>query len=423
MPHFQIPNARVGQPYQARIRMHDRCSTEIFVLADSVQLAADLGLSFDADSQYLQGTPTQAGDFKLQFQYKTNVYSEDIFSAEVGFFISPDPRSLWQINEPDGDQPYPKQHAACAFLQTPEFNIAASSQRGRSHEHTGCFRDDDFFIQHVANSDWAVLVVADGAGSAKFSRQGAQLAVQNMGQVLSDYVQQQHSALDQALAQWQISADEQHKQALTQQLYHSFHEVFYQAAIQSIEEIEVEAAQHQLSAKAFATTLLAAVVKQHGQFTFVCSFWVGDGAIAIYGTDRVRLMGSPDAGEFAGQTRFLDRSILQHFSRRVNMGYFENRHAVILMTDGISDPLFETDAGLLNSQKWHHLWQQLLPQLAVQQPAEALLQWSKFFSTGHHDDRSLIVLWRKMGVEHQYDTSNPSLDQATDQVIVPATHN
>ena len=65
-------------------------------------------------------------------------------------------------------------------------------------------------------------------------------------------------------------------------------------------------------------------------------------------------------GEFAGQTRFLDYGCLvRDFKQRVHIGYFDDAQAVILMTDGISDPRFETDAGLENQQKWQALWQEL----------------------------------------------------------------
>lgn len=56
--------------------------------------------------------------------------------------------------------------------------------------------------------------------------------------------------------------------------------------------------------------------------------------------------------------------------------------AVILMTDGISDPRFETDAGLKNQQKWQALWQEIEPHLQQEKPEQALLEWSKFFSAG-----------------------------------------
>ena len=67
----------------------------------------------------------------------------------------------------------------------------------------------------------------------------------------------------------------------------------------------------------------------------------------------------------------------------------------MLMTDGISDPLFETDAGLSNPKKWQALYQQIEPLLQSENAASALLDWMHFFTPGHHDDRTLAVLCSK----------------------------
>jgi hypothetical protein len=88
--------------------------------------------------------------------------------------------------------------------------------------------------------------------------------------------------------------------------------------------------------------------------------------------------------------------LLRDFKQRVHIGYFDDAQAVILMTDGISDPRFETDAGLENQQKWQALWQEIEPHLQQEQPEQALLEWSKFFSAGHHDDRTLAILWQML---------------------------
>lgn len=62
----------------------------------------------------------------------------------------------------------------------------------------------------------------------------------------------------------------------------------------------------------------------------------------------------PDGGEYAGQTRFLDRSIAQDFTNRLKIGCFTDVDAILLMTDGISDPIL-VDSGLLNLAKWQKL--------------------------------------------------------------------
>ncbi|MBJ9955373.1 PP2C family serine/threonine-protein phosphatase [Acinetobacter courvalinii] len=393
MPHFQIPNARVGQDYQARIQMQYPVKVDVLICSESIKIPEDLGILFDDQAQQLQGIPLQAGEFKLAFQYKNNEAAQAWSSGEVTFIITADPRSLWQVNEPDINEPYQKAHSDHQLIQTEHFNLAACSQRGRSHEHAGTFRDDDFLIARVAETDWSVLIVADGAGSASYSRQGSLLAVQSAAKTLTDYLEQHHPHLDSLLLQWQVGSDDEMTKSVAQQIYKDFHDTFYKTAQVAIETIEQEADLKQVAAKAYATTLLVAVVKQCEQKTFISTFWIGDGAIAVYAKDKVRLMGKPDGGEFAGQTRFLDRSFAQQFASRVNIGYYDDCEAVILMTDGISDPRFETDAGLANHEKWQALWQEIEPQLQQLHPDQALLEWSKFFSAGHHDDRTLAILW------------------------------
>jgi Protein phosphatase 2C len=393
MPHFQIPNARVGQDYQARIQMQYPVKVDVLICSESIKIPEDLGILFDDQAQQLQGIPLQAGEFKLAFQYKNNEAAQAWSSGEVTFIITADPRSLWQVNEPDINEPYQKAHSDHQLIQTEHFNLAACSQRGRSHEHAGTFRDDDFLIARVAETDWSVLIVADGAGSASYSRQGSLLAVQSAAKTLTVYLEQHHPHLDSLLLQWQVGSDDEMTKSVAQQIYKDFHDTFYKTAQVAIETIEQEADLKQVAAKAYATTLLVAVVKQCEQKTFISTFWIGDGAIAVYAKDKVRLMGKPDGGEFAGQTRFLDRSFAQQFASRVNIGYYDDCEAVILMTDGISDPRFETDAGLANHEKWQALWQEIEPQLQQLHPDQALLEWSKFFSAGHHDDRTLAILW------------------------------
>jgi serine/threonine protein phosphatase PrpC len=403
MPYFQIPNARVGQIYQAKIQMQHPIQQPVYICADRIEISDDLGLCFNQDMQQLQGTPLQAGEFKLNFQYKINQEQVDWQQGEVTFIVTPDPRSLWQINEPDANEPYQKSHSDSDYIQAEYFNIAASSQRGRSHEHAGTFRDDDFLIRQIDNSDWAILIVADGAGSADFSRRGSQLAVQSMGQILLDDLKQRQAHLDQLIAGWQVAEVDQQLQALGQQLQ----DLFYQAALTAVEAIEHEAHQQQVDVKKFSTTLLAAIVKQQPERTLISSFWIGDGAIAVYSPDKIRLMGKPDGGEFAGQTRFLSRQVVNQFSAQVNIGYFQDCQAILLMTDGISDPRFETDAGLNNLQKWQQLWQEIQLELQHEKPDQALLEWSKFFSVGHHDDRTLAILWQDSLQKRVDENDNP----------------
>lgn len=409
MPHFQMTNARVGQNYQARIKMQYPTVQDIYIHTENLRFSSDVGIQFEEDTQQFSGVPIQAGEFKIYFEYQVHEHETTWTSAEVTLIITADPRSLWQMNEPDANAPYPKAHSDHQHIQLENYQLLACSQRGRSHEHAGSFRDDDFFIRHLPDSDWSILIVADGAGSAPFSRQGSYLAVQHFATHVLDYLNSQQHDLNAQLEQWQVGQADATSQQVASRLGQQFQDVFYQAAQCAVNAIEAEATQQQCPTKAFATTLLATVVRQRNDCIFVSSFWIGDGAIAVYSKDKLRLMGKPDGGEFAGQTRFLDAQVIKQFGAQVNVGYFEHCEAVVLMTDGISDPIFETDAGLQNEQKWHDVWQDIQPALHSPQPEVALLEWSKFFSVGHHDDRTLALLWT------QKPNLEPTLNDLDDQ--------
>lgn len=390
MPYFQIPNARVGLQYQEQIKIQNSPQQVVQLKPESVSLPDEIGIRYDSEQQAFIGTPTLSGEFPIKFDYFENDAWRE---GHCTFIITADPKSLWQVKEPAYDQPYWKDHSAHQYIETANYHIAAASRRGRSHEHAGSFRDDDFSICNIDQSNWSVLAVADGAGSALYSREGSRIAVQTVSTILEEHIRQNIDQFDVWLDNWQEHTTESTEKSAQQQIYTSFYEVFYRATMEAIENIERVAKHHSVPAKTFATTLLVAVVKHYKNKVFVCTFWIGDGAIAVYSHKKMRLMGTPDGGEFAGQTRFLDKSITAQFDKRVNIGFFDDMQAVILMTDGISDPKFETDSGLLNQHKWDGLWSELYPVLEQEKPDQCLLEWMHFFSAGHHDDRTLAVLW------------------------------
>lgn len=395
MPHFQIPNARVGTPYQGQIKSQKADQQIVQLKPETVILPDELGITYDLIENRFYGIPVKAGEYAIAFDYFKD---GEWLHGHCTLIVTADPRSLWQVKEPAEDQLYPKSHSDHQCIHADGFTIAAASRRGRSHEHAGSFRDDDFLIKNIDDTPWSILAVADGAGSAAYSREGSKIVVNTVGNLLTEYIQQHADTLNNHLEAWQTGIEEQPEKQVTQALYTGFYEVFHQAAMAAIQAVEQIAVHHALPAKAFATTLLIAVVRQCGNKTFVCSLWVGDGAIAVYSPDRLRLMGAPDTGEFAGQTQFLDKSVTAQFDKRVNIGYFENIYSVMLMTDGISDPKFETDNGLLNQHKWNQLWDEIKPCLAHETPDIALHEWMHFFSAGHHDDRTLAMLWSNSGI-------------------------
>ena len=384
---FKIPNAKVGVLYAERFEGTDQNGAAARVR--NLIIPPGLGLSFDEASGELRGVPLIDGEQRISFQWSSD--GTGWFTGECMFFINPDPRSLWKNIDPPAGDPYFKPNTDCATVKAPYYSIFAASRRGRSHEHSGTFRDDDFFVGHDQAANWSVMIVADGAGSAKSSRQGSKLAVEAFGSHLkSQLAGDLGRKLAADLGGW--GAD---PQKIGQAMGTEFHYLFHKAGTLAVQVIEAEALAKSVPVKEYSTTLLAAVARLDGDAIFLSTFWMGDGAIAAYGPrGKVRLMGTPDSGEFAGQTRFLDRSALADagFAKRIGIGRYSQLNALMLMTDGVSDPRFETDAGLADPVLWDQLWDELLPLVKSENPDKALVDWLHFFTPGHHDDRTIAIL-------------------------------
>lgn len=394
---FQVENARVGQPYQSSIMVmskHD--PKQITFKSDSFKFA-EHDFYFDDETQTVQGKPEIAEELIFSFQY---CIKNETRTAKCKMNIIPDPRNLWKVLEPEAEQPFIKTHTEQKMIQTENYKLIAASRRGRSHEHAGTFRDDDFTIMHIPNSAWSVIAVADGAGSAQYSREGSRIAVEivqsEFQRYLHDYTIE---SLNEDIQKWRVGHQDEETKVIANKLNQQFFHVYYEIYKSIITQIEQHAQDMGVAAKAFSTTLLIAVLCHQKDKTFMSTFSVGDGVIAAYSDALVRIMNVADGGEYAGQTKFLDRSIGQELGARIKIGCYSNIDAIMVMTDGISDPIFETEVGLTNHEKWKDLYGQLAPLFHTENAASKLLEWMHFFTPGHHDDRTLAVLCNKNKAE------------------------
>jgi len=381
---INVANARVGTLFHSEIDI--TLDNGALAQIEKVQFGVEVGLTFDAQNASISGIPTQSGDIDLTVTWSCP--SSPSCISHVLLIINPDPRSLWKVIDPPADDRYFKKNVD--FRQIRESNglIVAASRRGRSHEHVGSFRDDDFFISSDAQTGWNILLVADGAGSAKNSRQGSRIVTETVGKYLTAQLAgEKGRELQQRITQW--SPDDRRVVGET------FIRQFHHASVMAINNINNASMMVDEPIKSYATTLLACVSFRAGNELFAAAFWMGDGAIAAYGPKgKVRILGTPDSGEYAGQTRFLDADAVQdpEFSKRVSIGKWSDVSHLILMTDGVSDPRFETDNGLLQEAKWDALVSELSGCLRDDpQSAERMADWLNFFSPGNHDDRTLVV--------------------------------
>ena len=134
----------------------------------------------------LTGKPKEGGDttITLYFKYKCWLNGDPISTVNIPIAFNPDPRSLWKNIPTSKDIPFYKPDYDCEYVKVeskegsaPRKDIVAASQRGRSHAQEGKARDDHFKMIHCDESDWYVIAVADGAGSANYQEEALKLHV------------------------------------------------------------------------------------------------------------------------------------------------------------------------------------------------------------------------------------------------------
>lgn len=402
---LQMPNARVGKRY---VFTFDIKALGLTGVADfDVKAGAIPGMEWDGVGKTLSGTPKEPGEHRLTFRFRVEGSAPEELMEERGLalIINADPKSLWQNLPSNEADPYWKPDAASATLTIADRKVVVASNRGRSHAHEGKFRDDDFKLASLDGAGWSIVAVADGAGSSKYSREGSRIACNAAAQYFQEKLSSEEiTEFESAIVANATANTEDTGKALSALVMAHMGKAAHHAHT----SIAAEAEKNQAAIKDYSTTLLFALIKKFDFGYFITSFWVGDGGIGIYDQDggEVVLLGVPDAGEFAGQTRFItmpDIFTSPSFYRRIIVRTVPRFTALVLMTDGITDPKFGTDAALSRIEKWNELWADLGGanddgarvnfDPANDAIEKELLSWMDFWSPGNHDDRTLAVVY------------------------------
>lgn len=382
-----LPNAKANTPYEARIEGYS-----------SLRLRDDAGSGLVVEGEgrvFAEAMP--AGEYKLNVG---GIKGGRSVSIVVRLSVIPRPQDLWTSIPSNQDDPLAKPDEDFHKVEGEAFMVAAS-KRGRSHAKEGTFRDDDFGLSYDETSGWHVMVVADGAGSARFSREGSRVACATtlaaLKTLLPETVDPKAREMVDAL---QAATSEKAKRTneILRPVGNSLMKAAYMAAVQ----IRDRAGELKCREADLSTTLAIAAAKKIGDKWLVLSFSIGDGGIGLWDDEagEVALMCHPDSGEFAGQTRFLSVEELTSDPNRASRVFAEVHDgftALMAMTDGITDPKFETDAGLANPEKWRALWEgDLTREVKFARKnaklEEEFLGWMDFWSRGNHDDRTLAVM-------------------------------
>lgn len=408
---LRFPNGTVKKEYSVSF---DLPTDKIYDI--KLEGTEELGLAFTVGEDgkcSLSGKPTVSGDFTLRLLYKT-VKGEPESELLIPLAFNPNPRDLWRNIPTDKDIQYYKEDSDTAYLKveaeadgTPRKDIVAASQRGRSHAQEGKARDDHFSLFHCEESDWYIIAVADGAGSAKYSRKGSEVACKTVVNHCKDLLVD-NPDFEEAIRSFNAVPTDTGKRSI---LTNMVHEIVLKGAKKAHDRInEVANSEEGLKPKDFATTLIFAICKKYDFGWFIASFWVGDGAMCLFDEKNktAKLLGTPDEGEFSGQTRFLTMPDIFRTAdvyNRLRMAIVPDFTALFLMTDGISDPMFETDKNLNDYSKWEEFYHKLrngFPDDEIggvdltddnEEAKDQLLHWLDFWSPGNHDDRTIAILY------------------------------
>ncbi len=400
----RIMNGTVGKPYEALFDLEKWNWTDITTF--QLQGLEPVGLTYDPENKRITGVPTQSGDIKLTFQFKVEGQPEDAPFNEKLFtlIINPDARSLWKNLESDRNDPYWKEDNVTVFAPLNDRHILVSSKRGRSHANTGSFREDDFAFSELANG-WSIVVVADGAGSAKISRQGSALACSGIVNYFKEPASEESMAIfDELLQQHTSQTGEDIPNKLNRFVYNNLGK----AAFQVHKQLEAFAAEVGASLKDLSATLIFVLIKKYASGYALLSFGVGDCPMAVLNKDvsEVTLLNWIDVGEFGGGTRFITMpEVFQSdkFATRFGFKLIPDFSYLFLMSDGIYDPKFVVEANLPKISKW----QEFLADLNGQNEAGIQVElqpdnpgieaqfsnWMDFWSPGNHDDRTLAIIF------------------------------
>ena len=414
--YITIPNANVKKEYNFTFDLSKYPS----IVIKEIKNIDLVGLQFDAEKSCIHGIPTQANTIEIEivfFNKNDENLQEDI--KTIPFIVNADPKDLW-LNKPSPkDSRFPKEDNVTFKSEFLDKKIVIASKRGRSHAHEGSFRDDDFLMKNLQDN-WAIVAVADGAGSARFARAGSRFATdfivnsfenENLLNELTKAVEvyfskekeaNNKSSTDSENSVTSASAGDEtikSKSFIINSLYHNVKNLH--------NRLSQLAAEESAALKDLHTTLIFTLVKKFGFGYVILSFGVGDCPINVLDKENssVKLLNFLDVGESSGATRFITMPEIfgkPDMAERFKIHCFEDFSKLFLMTDGIYDPKFVVESKLENLETWNNFLRDLNGEnedkikvdfVEDSDIENQLSAWMDFWSKGNHDDRTLAVIY------------------------------
>lgn len=417
--HIVVPNAKELVPYSAKIDFEALKLTDL--IEEKFEGLEDFGLSFNIETDTIEGTPTKSGDLKFKFLFKIKGEDEATPLNEklISLVINPDPKSLWVLKPSNQEAIFAKPDDIEMFEKLGEKSIVVSSKRGRSHGKEGTSRDDDFAFKYFEKTQWSLVVVSDGAGSAFLARIGSKLACEAVVEYFEKVadVEKTKEFEDKITEYNQDKTEEKLKEIQNlskQNLYkasvyvHNKLKEFAEQTFKTNPEL-FNNPKAKTNLEYLHSTLIFTLFKKFEFGYLIQSFGVGDCPIAVMNIDKTEttLLNWLDVGEYGGGTRFITQpDIFQKqevMITRFNLKIIEDFSYLFLMTDGIYDAKFVVEANLEKHEKWLEFLEDLNGKNDENTKVEfnkdnsdianQLSKWMDFWSAGNHDDRTLAIVF------------------------------
>ena len=425
--YVRLDNAKQGQPADYDVKALLGYDPEWAVWAHAEGLGS---LQPDFDAHRIKGDPTVGSDAKLRLIFTCRGSEQITHELDLLLTCNMDPELRWKeierdqsdsdpvVTEEDGfslakmaealrsaandsgvrnpDAAFSKPNRVSRRQKSGEFDLAYASIRGRSHIRSGSFREDDVEARFFLDGKAVAIVVSDGAGSASLSRRGSSIVTTVGIKCLIDLGQKLVSEPEALNGRSQLALDG------------------FAVAVRSIRsQIEFEAdciKEHRPAflAKEMYATFLAALVLPTASGDVLLTYSAGDGAIGLgLAGDATGIKCAPDHGQSAGQTLFVLNKGADDAEKRLGFTQLPESYALLLISDGVSDPRIQQGEES-KPDIWNQLADELKP-LVREEPLNhdgervetfkergGLCAWLDSYQKGHHDDRTIAVLFHKL---------------------------
>lgn len=424
----RLENAKQGQEVDYDLKSILSFDAQWLIWKDAKGLGS---LEADFETQRIKGLPTVGNDNKIRVMFACRGCESLTHEIDLLLTCNMDAEQLWkQIEEADSDKAavvsddevpslakmaeavrsssnsyevvkpddlFSKPHRVSRRQKSAGFDLAYASIRGRSHVKGGSFREDHADARFFHEGKAVAIIVSDGAGSAPLSRRGSRIVasfgVRSLVKLGEDLLANPECLKVRSQAALDGFA------ALVQ-------------AISAQIEFESECIKERrpdFLAKEMYATFLAALVLPTPEGHVLLTYSAGDGAIGLGlagGASGLKCV--PDHGQSAGQTLFILNKGANDAEKRLFHTKLPENYALLLMSDGVSDPLVphgEEDKPAI----WDLLAEELKPIVERESFTEndtervetfkergGLCAWLDSYQKGHHDDRTIAVLFHKL---------------------------